>query len=96
MISIVDGPARARTVSSLRAACELLASAHGRISTVSVSGVLPEHDDPDLPILAVAQRLAAEHGLAVRVEVDGARFMVQLVHGSGRKESSLKTGAGPA
>jgi hypothetical protein len=78
MISLVNGAAAAHTISSLRAACEMLDAAHGRVSAVSVSGVLPDADDPTLPVLTVAQRLAAEHGLAVTVDVDGDRFVVQF------------------
>ena len=78
MISLVDGAAAAHTISSLRAACEMLASAHGRISAVSVSGVLPDADDPALPVLTIAQRLAAEHGVAISVEVENDRFVVQF------------------
>ena len=78
MLSLVDGAATAHTISSLRAACELLDAAAGRISAVSVSGVLPEADDPSLPVLSVAQKLATEHRLAVSVEVDERRFIVQF------------------
>jgi hypothetical protein len=70
--------AATHTISSLRAACAMLTSGAGRISAVSVSGVLPETDDPKLSILAVAQRLAAEHGLSVVVSVEGRRFSVQF------------------
>jgi hypothetical protein len=78
MISLVNGAAAARTISSLRAACEMLEAAHGRVNAVSVSGVLPDADDPTLPVLTVAQRLAAEHGLGITVDVDGDRFVVQF------------------
>jgi hypothetical protein len=78
MLSLVDGAATAHTISSLRAACELLVAAAGRISAVSVSGVLPETEDPSLPVLSLAQKLATEHGLAVSVEVDERRFIVQF------------------
>ncbi|HET6744871.1 MAG TPA: hypothetical protein VFH90_03375 [Candidatus Limnocylindria bacterium] len=78
MLSVIDGAATAHTISSLRAACELLDAAGGRISGVSVSGVLPEVDDPSLPVLTVAQRLASEHGLAVTVSVEDRRFVVQF------------------
>jgi hypothetical protein len=85
MLSVIDGAATAHTITSLRAACELLIGATGRISAVSVSGVLPDADDPSLPVLTVAQRLAAEHGLAVTVNVEARRFVVQfrLVPGAG-------------
>ena len=82
MLSIVDGAATAHTISSLRAACELLDGAAGRICSVSVSGVLPEADDPSLPVLSVAQKLATEHGLAVNVEIDDRRFVVQFRRGA--------------
>ena len=75
MLSLIDGAATAHTISSLRAACDLLDAAGGRISAVSVSGVLP---DPSLPVLSVAQKLATEHGLAVSVEIDERRFVVQF------------------
>ncbi|MEP6468706.1 MAG: hypothetical protein ABJC24_02950 [Chloroflexota bacterium] len=78
MISLVNGAAAAHTISSLRAACEMLDAANGRVSAVSVSGVLPDADDPALPVLTVAQRLAAEHGLAVTVDVEDGRFVVQF------------------
>ncbi len=78
MLSLIDGAATAHTISSLRAACDLLDAAGGRISAVSVSGVLPEADDPSLPVLSVAQKLATEHGLAVSVEIDERRFVVQF------------------
>jgi hypothetical protein len=78
MISLANGAAAAHTISSLRAACELLDAAHGRISAVSVSGVLPDADDQTLPVLTMAQRLATEHGLAVTVEMEDRRFIVQF------------------
>lgn len=81
MISLVDDVATAHTITSLRAACALLASAAGRISAVSVSGVLPDSDDASIPVLAVAQRLANEHGLAVNVTVDAGRFVVLFRRG---------------
>ncbi|HEX6655273.1 MAG TPA: hypothetical protein VF153_03575 [Candidatus Limnocylindria bacterium] len=82
MISIVDGAARAHTIRSLRAACELLSGAADGVNAVSVSGHLPEGDDPAMPILSLAQGLAAERGLAVHVEVDGDRFIVQFRRGT--------------
>ena len=82
MLSIVDGAARAHTIRSLRAACELLDGASDGVNAVSVSGHLPEGDDPAMPILTLAQGLAAERGLAVHVEVDGDRFIVQFRRGA--------------
>jgi hypothetical protein len=82
MLSLIDGAATAHTISSLRAACDLLDASRGRISAVSVSGVLPDADDPSLPVLTVAQRLAAEHGLAVSVEIEDRHFVVQFRRGS--------------
>jgi hypothetical protein len=81
MISIVDGAARAHTIRSLRAASELLGASADGVNSVSVSGHLPEGDDPAMPILALAQSLAAERGLAVHVEIDGDRFIVQFRRG---------------
>jgi hypothetical protein len=81
VISVVDGAATSHTISSLRAACDMLEGAAGRISAVSVSGVLPESEDPTLPVMAVAQRLAAEHRLSVQVSVEGQRFVVEFRRG---------------
>jgi hypothetical protein len=81
VLSVVDGAATAHTISSLRAACDMLDASDGRINAVSVSGVLPDDDDPTLPVMAVAQRLAAEHNLAVVVSVEGRRFVVEFRRG---------------
>jgi hypothetical protein len=89
MLSLIDGAATAHTISSLRAACDLLDAAAGRISAVSVSGVLPEAEDPSLPVLSVAQKLAAEHGLAVNVEIDDRRFIVQFRRGAQGKSAPI-------
>lgn len=88
MISLIDGAAAAHTISSLRAACDMLDAAHGRISAVSVSGVLPDGDDPALPVLTVAQRLATEHGLAVNVELEDGKFVVQFRRGPQRRNAA--------
>jgi hypothetical protein len=92
MLSIVDGAARAHTIRSLRAACELLAGAADGVSAVSVSGMLPEGDDPAMPILTLAQALAAERGLAVHVEVDGDRFIIQFRRGGASKQPPAEAG----
>ena len=76
MLSVVDGTAAAHTTSSLRAACELLGSAGSGIRNVSVSGLLPDPDEGTLPVLAIAQRLATEYGLALQVRLDAGRFEV--------------------
>jgi hypothetical protein len=89
MISLIDGAAAAHTISSLRAACEMLDAAGGRISAVSVSGVLPDGDDPAMPVLTVAQRLASEHGLAVNVELESGRFVVQFRRGPKGSEAPI-------
>jgi hypothetical protein len=81
MISLVDGAARAHTIRSLRAACELLAGAADGVNSVSVAGHLPAHDDASMPILSLAQTLAAERGLAIQVEVDGERFSIVFRRG---------------
>jgi hypothetical protein len=81
VLTVVDGAATTHTISSLRAACDLLDGAAGRINAVSVSGVLPEDEDPTLPVMAVAQRLAAEHQLGVVVSVEGRRFVVEFRRG---------------
>jgi hypothetical protein len=82
MISLVDGAARAHTIRSLRAACELLAGAADGVNSVSVAGHLPAHDDPGMPILSLAQALAAERALAVQVEVEGDRFIIVFRRGA--------------
>ena len=81
MLSVVDGAATTHTISSLRAACDMLDESAGRINAVSVSGVLPDDEDPTLPVMAVAQRLAAEHQLSVLVSVEGQRFVVEFRRG---------------
>ena len=83
-LSLIDGAATAHAITSLRAACELLDGAAGRISAVSVSGFLPETDDRTLPVLSVAQQLATEHALAVNVEIEDRRFIVQFRRGAQR------------
>jgi hypothetical protein len=80
VLTFAEGAA-VHTISSLRAACAVLAGGSGRISAVSVSGILPETDDPKFSILAVAQRLAAENDLSVVVSVEGRRFVVQFKYG---------------
>jgi hypothetical protein len=89
MISLVDGAAAAHTIASLRAACEMMVTAAGRIDGVSVSGVLPDAEDAAVPILSLAQRLASEHGLAVNVTVDDGRFVVQFRRGLQRNGRSM-------
>jgi hypothetical protein len=81
VLSVIDGAATTHTIASLRAACDMLEGAAGRINAVSVSGVLPDDEDPTLPVMAVAQRLAAEHDLAVQVSVEGRRFIVEFRRG---------------
>ena len=87
MLTFAEG-AMAHTITSLRAACALLTSATNGVNAVSVSGVLPATDDPKLSVLAVAQRLAAEHDLSVVVSVEGRRFVVQFKRG-GRSPGML-------
>lgn len=76
MLSVIDGSAAAHTTSSLRAACEMLGAAGSGIRNVSVSGLLPDPDQGTLPVLAIAQRLAAEYGLALQVRLHAGRFEV--------------------
>ena len=76
MLSLIDGGATAHTTSSLRAACELLGGAGSAIRNVSVSGHLPDPGEGTLPVLAIAQRLAAEYGLVLQVRLDTRRFEV--------------------
>jgi len=82
VISLADGAARAHTIRSLRAACQLLAGPADDISSVTLAGHLPARDDPGIPILGLAQALAAECALAVRVDVDGDRFSIVFRRGS--------------
>jgi hypothetical protein len=76
MLSLINGGAAAHTTSSLRAACELLGAPGSGITNVSLSGHLPEPDEGALPVLAIAQRLATEYGLAVQVRLEARRFEV--------------------
>jgi hypothetical protein len=78
VLSLVDGAATAHTTSTLRAACELLGAAESGIGTVSLTGRLPSPEDGTLPVLAIAQRLAAEYRLAVQVNLDASWFQVLL------------------
>jgi hypothetical protein len=89
MQSLVDGVAAAHTVSSLRAACELLSAAAWHITTVSVTGRLPDPQAETLPILVMAQRLAAEYRLAVQVSLEAGRFEVLFR----RASEGLRAGA---
>jgi hypothetical protein len=77
VLTFAEGAA-AHTISSLRAACAVLDRASGSINAVSVSGLVPETEDLKFSILAVAQRLAAEHDLSVVISVEGRRFVVQF------------------
>ena len=88
-LSLIHGAATAHAITSLRAACELLDASGGRVSAVSVSGVLPETDDPSLPVLSVAQKLATEHGLAVSVEIEDRRFIVQFRRGANARSAPI-------
>jgi hypothetical protein len=92
VISVVDGAATSHTISSLRAACDMLEGAAGRIHAVSVSGILPDHYDPTLPVMAVAQRLAAEHRLSVQVSVEGQRFVVEFRRGQPAERRASEAG----
>jgi hypothetical protein len=76
MLSLIDGAAAAHTTSSFRAACELLGAAGSGIRNVSVSGLLPDPDEGTLPVLAIAQRLATEYGLALQVRLNTGHFEV--------------------
>jgi hypothetical protein len=91
MLTFADGAA-AHTISSLRAACTLLAAASGGVSSISVSGLLPDTDDPKLSILAVAQRLAADYDLSVVVSVESRRFVVQFKRGASHGPSATPEG----
>jgi hypothetical protein len=86
---LVDDIAAAHTVSSLRAACELLNAAALHITTVSVTGRLPDPEGETLPILVIAQRLATEYHVAVQVDVEAERFEVRFR----RASEGLRVGA---
>ncbi len=79
MLTTLDGAAAsARTVASLRAACQLLRSAPGDVSTVSVSGRLPGDGGSALPVLAAARRLAQEFDCVVTLRLDGPTFQARF------------------
>jgi len=78
VLTVLDGAgASVRTITSLRAACGALAAGSARISAVSVSGCLSE-DEVALPMLAAAERLAAEYGYAVVMRLNGRSFQVRF------------------
>jgi hypothetical protein len=87
MLTLLDGAAgSARTVASLRAACEALRAGSSRVSAVSVSGRLPAVDGAALPVLSAAERLAAEFGCAVTMRLDGGTFQVRFTRSAATPE----------
>jgi hypothetical protein len=79
MLNLLDGnAATARTVASLRAACEVLERSAGRVTAVSLRGLVPEGDRAVLPVLSAAERLAAEYEYAVTMRIEGRSFEIRF------------------
>jgi hypothetical protein len=83
MLTLLDGDvAAAQAVASLRAACEVLRVSAGRVTAVSLGGRVPEGVRSVLPLLSVAERLAADYDYVVTMRLDGRRFEVRFGHRS--------------
>jgi cytosine/adenosine deaminase-related metal-dependent hydrolase len=78
-LRVVDGShVPPQAVASLQAACEILRDVREPLTSISVSGRLPDPALDALPVLAAAERLAAEYGLAVDLHLDGAAYEVHF------------------
>jgi len=67
-----------QALASLQAACEILRDARELLTSISVSGRLPDADVGAMPVLSAAERLAVEYGLAVDLRLDGAAYEVHF------------------
>ena len=67
-----------QALASLQAACEILRDAREPLTSISVSGRIPNVDVGALPVLSAAERLAVEYGLAVDLRLDGAAYEVHF------------------
>ena len=78
-LKVIDGTrGPSRTQASLQAACDLLHGAPDRVTSVSVSGRLPEPGSGAFPVMAAAEQLAAEYEFTVSLHLDGADFIVHF------------------
>lgn len=67
-----------QALASLQAACEILRDAREPLTSISVSGRIPNVDVGALSVLSAAERLAVEYGLAVDLRLDGAAYEVHF------------------
>ncbi|MDQ5841240.1 MAG: hypothetical protein AABM41_01535 [Chloroflexota bacterium] len=67
-----------QALASLQAACEILRDAREPLTSISVSGRLPDAAVGAMPVLSAAERLAVEYGLAVDLRLDGAAYEVHF------------------
>jgi hypothetical protein len=65
-------------LASLQAACEILRDAREPLTSISVSGRLPDPSVGAMPVLSAAERLAVEYGLAVDLRLDGSAYEVHF------------------
>ena len=73
-----DSHVRPQAHASLLAACEILLDVQEPLTSISVSGRLPDAAVDAMPVLAEAERLALEYGFAVELRLDGANYEVQF------------------
>lgn len=76
---VVDGShVPPQAVASLQAACEILRDAREPLTSISISGRLPDPSLGAMLVLSAAERLAVEYGLAVDLRLDGAAYEVHF------------------
>jgi len=73
-----DSHAPPQALASLQAACEILRDVREPLNSISVSGRLLDPDLDARSVLATAERLAVEYGLAVDLRLDGAAYEVHF------------------
>lgn len=96
MLTLLDGnAAMARTVASLRAACDLLNAGIGAVTAVSLSGRLEDDDRSLAPVLSAAERLATEYDFVVTLRLEGRAYQVRFSRSSSRAGAE-PVGAPPA
>jgi len=67
-----------QALASLQAACEILRDAREPLTSISVSGRIQDAEVGVMPVLAAAERLGVEYGLAVDLRLDGAAYEVHF------------------
>jgi hypothetical protein len=80
---------------SLLAACEMLLDPQESLTSISVSGRLQDAAGDALPVMAEAERLALEYGLAVELRLDGANYEVRFHRRASLTEGALPPGTRP-